>query len=121
MRTSNTSSPTKLFVSQSFAPERAVFFRQCLPLRRSKRPIPAAARLDRKCTCGQGRLWHSYRVNKEAQMAINQSRRNALRAGLAGVVAAGTAGRVTLAAQTRGAAPTPTPRLNGPLFFDVET
>ena len=54
-------------------------------------------------------------------MAVNRSRRSVIKAGLAGIVAAGTGG-VTLAAQSRGAAaPASTARLNGPLFFDVET
>jgi para-nitrobenzyl esterase len=65
---------------------------------------------------------HSYRVTKEAHMAVNRSRRNVIKAGLAGIVAAGTGGRAALAAQTRGAAaPVSTSRMNGPLFFDVET
>jgi para-nitrobenzyl esterase len=55
-------------------------------------------------------------------MAVNRSRRHVIKAGLAGIVAAGTGGGVTLAAQSRGAAaPAPAARLNGPLFFDVET
>ena len=53
---------------------------------------------------------------------VNRSRRNVIKAGLAGIVAAGTGGSVTLAAQSRGAAaPASTSRLSGPLFFDVET
>src|SRR5262245_40448208 len=60
--------------------------------------------------------------------AVNRSRRNVIKAGLAGFVAAG-AGAVPLAeAQTpaaRSARGTSgavnTARLNGPLFFDVET
>src|ERR1044071_3810587 len=47
-------------------------------------------------------------------MAINRSRRNVIKAGLAGVVAASA--RVVPSAQT--AAPS---RMSGPLFFDVET
>jgi para-nitrobenzyl esterase len=51
----------------------------------------------------------------------NRSRRNVLKAGLAGIVAAGSGG-VTLGAQPQAAAPpVPSARLNGPLFFDVET
>ena len=52
------------------------------------------------------------------------SRRNVLKAGLAGIVAAGTGGVNIADAQTpaRGAAPAASAaRLNGPLFFDVET
>src|SRR5881394_368252 len=53
---------------------------------------------------------------------VNRSRRNVIKAGLAGIVAAGAAGVRTVDAQTpaRAAAPAAA-RLNGPLFFDVET
>ena len=59
---------------------------------------------------------------------VNRSRRNVIKAGLAGLVAAG-AGRVPIveasapAAQSPGGSPglAPGARLNGPLFFDVET
>jgi para-nitrobenzyl esterase len=54
---------------------------------------------------------------------VKHSRRNVIKARLAGVVAAGSGG-VTLGAQTpaRGAAPAVSAtRLNGPLFFDVDT
>jgi para-nitrobenzyl esterase len=55
-------------------------------------------------------------------MAVNRSRRNVIKAGLVGIVAASTGGRQTLAAQSREvAASSSTARLNGPLFFDVET
>ena len=60
--------------------------------------------------------------------AVNRSRRSVIKAGLAGFVAAG-AGAVPLAETQTPAARSPrgtsgavtTPRLNGPLFFDVET
>ena len=59
---------------------------------------------------------------------VNRSRRSVIKAGLAGLVAAG-AGRVPIAeasapaAQSPGGSPgiAPGARLNGPLFFDVET
>jgi para-nitrobenzyl esterase len=52
---------------------------------------------------------------------VNRSRRNVIKAGLAGIVAAGSGG-VTLGAQTPRAAPAPSAApINGPLFFDVET
>jgi para-nitrobenzyl esterase len=59
--------------------------------------------------------------------AVNRSRRSVIKAGLAGLVAAG-AGRVPIAeasAAAQSARPSagigPSARLNGPLFFDVET
>jgi para-nitrobenzyl esterase len=58
---------------------------------------------------------------------VNRSRRNVIKAGLAGLVAAGTGGARLAGAQTstpplRGAAAVAsTARANGPLFFDVET
>jgi len=59
--------------------------------------------------------------------AVNRSRRSVIKAGLAGLVAAG-AGRVAIAeasAATQSARPSasvaPSARLNGPLFFDVQT
>ena len=59
--------------------------------------------------------------------AVNRSRRSVIKAGLAGLVAAG-AGRVAIAeasAAAQSARPStsiaPSARLNGPLFFDVET
>ena len=59
--------------------------------------------------------------------AVNRSRRSVIKAGLAGLVAAG-AGRVSIAeasAAAQSARPSagigPSARLNGPLFFDVET
>src|SRR4051812_19566144 len=63
------------------------------------------------------RLWHSSPV-KEADMAVDRSRRNVIKAGLAGIVAAGAAGAAGGAAAK---AQTPAARMNGPLFFDVET
>jgi para-nitrobenzyl esterase len=64
------------------------------------------------------------RADRDAD--VNRSRRNVIKAGLAGLVAA--AGGVPIAeAQTpaaqspRGAAGAAVARLNGPLFFDVET
>ena len=58
-----------------------------------------------------------------------QSRRQLLKAGLAGVVALGSGAKTTVGAQTAGAggrtgnaaAVVPSTRMNGPLFFDVET
>ena len=59
--------------------------------------------------------------------AVNRSRRSVIKAGLAGLVAAG-AGRMPIAeasAAAQSARPSagigPSARLNGPLFFDVET
>jgi len=60
--------------------------------------------------------------------AVNRSRRSVIKAGLAGLVAAG-AGRVPIAESTApaGQSPStsasiaPSARMNGPLFFDVET
>ena len=54
----------------------------------------------------------------------NQSRRTVIKAGLAGIVAAGASGVRVAEAQTPAravAAPAVGARLNGPLFFDVET
>src|SRR5580765_8246725 len=50
---------------------------------------------------------------------VNRSRRHVLKAGLAGLAAAGSAG-VRLA-HAQQPSPAPSARLSGPLFFDVET
>jgi len=62
------------------------------------------------------------------ERTVNRSRRSVIKAGLAGLVAAGAGGvsiadaQTTKALTARGAAAvTPSARLSGPLFFDVET
>jgi para-nitrobenzyl esterase len=51
---------------------------------------------------------------------VNRSRRHVLKAGLAGLAAVGSAG-VRLAQAQTSSPPASSPRLSGPLFFDVET
>ena len=51
---------------------------------------------------------------------VNRSRRHVLKAGLAGLAAAGSAG-VRLAQAQTSSPPASSARLSGPLFFDVET